>query len=124
MRHIHVKPPDPASIDQLPSYSDIVNYNTIPQASFFLKFFGPAVARRPRYPFQKRIWCGCAAFQRIDKLAAALPRWIDPQLAHYLQRRQTALPSTCADRIGPLTDSAVTSLLERKMAPPFRNSVA
>ena len=25
--------------------------------------------------------------EKIDKLAAALPRQIDPQLAHYLQRR-------------------------------------
>jgi hypothetical protein len=28
-----------------------------------------------------------AISERIDKLAAALPRPIDPQLAHYLQRR-------------------------------------
>ena len=28
-----------------------------------------------------------AVSEKIDKLAAALPRPIDPQLAHYLQRR-------------------------------------
>jgi hypothetical protein len=38
VRHIQARPPDRASIDQCPSYGVIVDYNTIPHASFFFFF--------------------------------------------------------------------------------------
>jgi hypothetical protein len=39
VRYMQVRPPDRVSIDQVPSYGVIVNYNTTPQARLFLIFF-------------------------------------------------------------------------------------
>jgi hypothetical protein len=49
-----------------------------------LAIIGDEESRRDEQTHMARLH---AISERIDKLAAALPRPIDPRLAHYLQRR-------------------------------------
>jgi hypothetical protein len=68
-RPIQTDPPDAALIEWLSSYSAIVNYNTISQASLFLKFF-----LTPLFPSRFGIWARLRAVsEKIDKLPETLP---------------------------------------------------
>ena len=54
----------------------------------FVQNVSPSLPMKRAVAIQKRIWRRLSAVSaKIDNLQAALPRPIDPQLAHYFQRR-------------------------------------
>jgi len=88
---IQTDPPDAVPIEWLLSYSDIVNYNTISQASLFWKFF-----LAPLFPSRFAIRCEtgygrhCAPFlKKSISCQRRYPRLVDPQLAPYCRAKVT-----------------------------------